>query len=109
MAFGRSTDAGAAVAANVEKGVYAAACIASDNDALTGNLSQNEVAGAWNFGLAACIYPHLRVEAVHLVAKDLGIGVVALRKSFWRGSHFCLHDFPEGCSLSGLLCHKEKA
>src|SRR6266403_302373 len=94
MAFGEGTDARAAVAANVEKGVQASARIAGDNDALAGNLTQNVVAGMWNFGLAARIDPHLRIEAFHLLAENLRVRVVAPRKSLWRGRHFCLHDFP---------------
>src|SRR5690348_14941047 len=53
MTFGRRTDAGAAVTADVEKSMNVSACIAGHNNALAGDLAQNEVAGTRNFGLAA--------------------------------------------------------
>src|SRR6266478_3442650 len=108
VTFGGRTDARAAVAANIEKGLHASAGIARDNDAFSCNLTENVVAGAWNFSFAAGIHPHLRIEAVHLVAENLRVGVVALRKSLWRGRHFYLHVFPEVLRLSGILCHNEK-
>src|ERR1700686_2299567 len=106
MAFGGRTDAGAAVTANVEKSVHASSGIASDNDALGGNLAQNEVARTRDFALAAGVDPQLRIETVHLLAENLRVSVVATRKSFWRGRHFSLHGLPESV-VSSILCHKE--
>src|SRR2546421_3017320 len=80
VALGGRTNAGAAMATDVEEGLHAAGCIACDNDAFTGDLAQNVVAGTWDFRLAAGIHPHLRVKAVHLFAEYLRVGVVALRK-----------------------------
>src|SRR6266481_3286463 len=104
--IGGWTDAGPAMAANVEEGVHAASGIAGDDDTLAGNFAKNVVAWSWNFGFAARVDPHLRVEAVHFFAEDLRVRVVAPWKSPWRGRHFCLHIFPEGVRFSRLLCHK---
>src|SRR6266852_772562 len=109
MAFGRRADASAAMTANIEKSVHATAYVAGDNNAFAGNLAQNKIAWSRNLRLAAGIHPHLRVEAFHLLGENLWVGVIASRKSPWRGRHFCLHRIPKVCALSSILCHNEKA
>src|ERR1700720_1516035 len=108
MPFGGRTDARAAVAANIEKSVHAGRGIAGDNDAFAGDLTQNVVARSWNFGLAAGIDPHLGVEAVHFLAENLRVCVIATWKSPWRGRHFCLHVFPEALRFFGLIMPQTK-
>src|SRR5437016_2489113 len=49
VALGRGANAGAAMATDIKKSVHGAACIARDDDAFTGNLAQNVIAGTRNF------------------------------------------------------------
>src|SRR2546421_2961309 len=85
VALGGRTNAGAAMATDVEEGLHAAGCIARDDDAFTGDLAQNVVAGTWDFRLAASVDPHLRIETIHLFPEHLRVGVIALRKCSGSG------------------------
>src|SRR5581483_5029556 len=79
MSFSAGADAGAAMAAHVEKGSQRATRVASDNDAFIRDLAEKIVARLRNLVDAPGANPTLTVEAFELGAEEIGICVVAGR------------------------------
>jgi len=77
MSFGGGADAGTAVPAHIEKRPQRVTRVTSNDDAFVRNLAQKIVAGRRDLVGASGADPGLAVEALELVAEEIGVSVVA--------------------------------
>src|ERR1700680_3666629 len=88
VAFGLRAHARAAMPAHVIECADRAGCVAHHNEAFTGDLAEEIVAWVRDRIGSTGADPALAEELFHLLAMELGVSVVARRKSFEAVNRF---------------------